>query len=90
MSLIFTLLLPLILAFVQVGAEPPPGADYKLRYERMSFMNGTRNTVIDFQTLRVRRFNATTYVVNGSFELLVDGEDSYQVSHDYFVIFGQI
>ena len=46
-------------------------------YERVVMINGTQ--LVNLGTIRVKKFNRTTVVVSGEFEMLVDLDNTYEV-----------
>lgn len=61
------------------GIVSSGGSLFNLRFERLDYINGKENDYIHFIDVRVKRFNDTTYIVNGTFEIKEDLSDEFQV-----------
>lgn len=75
------LILTVLLTSAAVGL---PGID--VMHERIEQINGTN--FVDFQNLRVRKFNRTLAVLDGTLEIIRPLDDSYEVSSKPSVPFG--
>ncbi|XP_055543291.1 uncharacterized protein LOC129728848 [Wyeomyia smithii] len=67
-----------LLILLVVTAAVIVSASIDVMFEKIEQVNGTH--IYDLSKIRVRKFNRTIWVLDGTMDLLVDGDDRYEIS----------